>query len=693
MAKRKGSLFRLLLILVISVLGIWLGGTGALQLIAANRDYPPLNIGEASAVYANDGKTVLGHIQPAKKGQTLKDEQVSSLVRQAHMAAEDRSYHEHGALSAWGIAWAVITNVRQGSMTAAGGSTITQQYVKNAYLSKEKELDRKIPEAIFSYKLESDYTKDQILTMYVNNNFYGRGYGIQDASLAWFGRPATELNNPKDPLQVAQAAFLASLLKKPSKYAKYVGNNPADLVLKDELKQRVEYTLDGLREVKGIDPRDRVSDESIKQAKALLPLKVTGTPNATGTSKDTDPYLLSYIKDWLSATQTEAIKQTNEGISDEEAANQGQKTVEELLARGGLKIYTSIDPKVQNLVKEAVDSKLPKRGLSAGVVILDPRTGAVAAMYGGADYAKDGNNYALYANRQVGSTMKAVVLADAVRKGISPKSVFAAPAYIEINGSKIYNNDKKPALDCRLSLEDAIAYSNNPVHIELITGKMADCGNPSKLSNIPNHPVSPASVAELARKMGAEDSMVPGKTSPSQLDEVPTLALGTSSLTPLKMASIGATLANDGIHTKPHVIEKIVMSDDSPAYENTVVAERALEAKHVQVVNQVLTGVYSKGTASKARLDRPAAGKTGTTDTDAWMLAFSAIDPKNASTPAYVCSVWAGFPDNRPIAPSSLSSLHTAQVCQHILTGALKGSPKVDFPPADLGAGRRIGLK
>jgi membrane peptidoglycan carboxypeptidase len=402
--------------------------------------------------------------------------------------------------------------------------------------------------------------------------------------------------------------------------------------------------------------------------------------------------LLNYVKEWLTAWQIQIAKD-EDAENDERAAEMGKSAADAMLARGGMAFHTSIDSSLQGFVAQAVKDKLPKGGLSSGMVILDPRSGAVVAMYGGADYSKDQFNYALYGERQVGSTMKTVVLADAVNNDISVQSKFAAPPYIEVDGAKIWNDDKKAAPGCKMTLADAVAASNNPVHIELITGKMASCDDPASLSKISKHPVSPSSVAALARKMGADDSMVPGKKSPSKLDEVPTLALGTSSLTPLKVASIGATLANDGTHTKPHLVEKIVGNDGKTIYENKVESDRVLPADKVGIVNQVLTGVFTKGTASKAQVSgHPLAGKTGTTDTDAWMLAYSAVDPDNKETPAYVCSAWAGYADNRPVG-NTLHGADVAKICQQFFTGALKGKPTVNFPEADMNAGKLVGLK
>lgn len=673
--------------------------------LASTIDYPPLNFGENSTVYGSDGST-LGIIQAAGKGESsLKGDQISPLLRHAFLAIEDRGFYEHSGVSFWSMAKATLFNVEKGSF-AAGGSTISQQYVKNAYLSREKTLDRYQKGVRLAYKLENDYSKDEILERYINSNYYGKGaVGIDDAAQAWFGHSATQITDVHNPEHVAKAAFLAALVQQPGTFEKPDERNPTQLKNINALKKRQVATLDGFREVKGVKQQDKVPSDVIEKAKqvALNVDAVNKKPKRNETTLD--PYLLAYIKDWLAATEAEAAKQLDDRLNDQAATEKGQEQAKALLAQGGLKIYTTINPKLQALLPKAVgtgNGKLTKRGLSIGSVIMDPATGAVAAIYGGADFAKDGNNYALYADRQPGSTMKTVVLADLVSKGISPMSVLPAPACIKLDkdNPEQCNDNKRPGSEtCKLSLADATALSNNPVFLEAISGKMADCGdpvNPAKLSPISkDYQVSPQSVADLARKMGADDSTVPAKNSPAKLDPVPSLALGTSSLTPLKLASIGSTLA-DGTHNKPFIIQKITTGESQRvAYENAPQAQPVLDPKHVAVINQVLTGVYTKGTAKQAGVPgHPLAGKTGTTATDAWMLAWSASDP-NKKAPSYVCSIWAGYADNRTTSDKGgdLWGADVAQVCKAFFTDALAGVDKVDFPPADLNVGKKVGLK
>ena len=677
---------------IVVVLGAIFGGLfGWVYFQAAQLDLPPLHSSSVSTVYASDGKTVLGRIAAADvhESSQLTDAEVSPLIRQAHMAAEDRTFYEHGAVSIFGAAKAFWIDAKTGSLTA-GGSTITQQYVKNAYLTQEKTFERKKNEVIYAYRVEKDFTKDQILTKYVNSNYYGRGaYGIEDASRTWFGVPAKKLTDMNDPLQVARAAFLAALIKQPSYYALYgKGDSPSNLLHEDELLARQRYVLDGFREVRGVN--QSVSADVIQKAKDLLPLRLTDTVKPSGKTADGDLYLVNYVRDWLVAWQTQVA--IGDGLGKDAAAEQGRTMAEAMLARGGLQVVTSLNARLQKQLDISAQWNAPGQGLSHGAVIMNPRTGGVAAMHSGTDGADDSYNYALYADRQVGSVMKTVVLADAVRSGISPYSVLPAPAYIEIDGSRIYNEDRRAAPGCRQTLADAIATSNNPVHIELITGKMASCRDPGDLQDIePNYPVSPKSVANLARQMGADDSLVPGRSNPAKLPEVPTLALGVGTMTPVKVATIGSTLANGGNHTAPHLVEQVTAIDGQVVYQHEFSQTQVLGGHEVDVVNRTLTGVFAPGgTAEDSRVEgHPMAGKTGTTPTDAWGLMYSAVD---GDSPAYVCAAWAGYADNRQTA-DDLHGASVMRLCRGFFRQALKDVPRVDFPMIDSGGGRYIGLK
>lgn len=672
---------------LIVILAVMAGAVFGVVMVWANVkasqvELVPLEAAGSTVVLASDGKPI-GKIASAEAGKALDGKQISPLIRHAHMAAEDRGFYTHGAISLTGLAWATMTNARSGSL-AAGGSTITQQLAKR-YAGNEKTIARKLNELPYAYRLEQDYSKDELLTMYVNANLYGRGaYGIEDAARTWFGVSATEISDMNDPLQVARAAFLASLIKQPSVYDDFEGQ-PSNLVYADDVWGRTGYVLDGLREVEGSP--ELVSQDVIDKAKQLLPLKLTNTVKATGRTVEGDQYIMRYVQDWFAAWQTEIAAQ--DGLSEDEAKKRGQSVAETLLARGGLKIQTDLDPNAQNRLVEAHRAKLA--GPSAAIV-LNPRTGGIVAMSGGRDYRADPVNYAIYASRPPGSTVKPFILADAISKDISVKSVFAAPANITIDGPPIWNANRKAAPGCKMTLADAMATSNNPVHIELITGKMANCQD-AKLTDIGNdYPISPESVAELLRKSGADTSPVPGRTAPIDISEEPRLGIGASlELSPLKLAVMASTLAS-GEYRKPYLIREIEGPTGSSIYEYEENPKRVFEEDHVDILNQVLADVYRRGTAQSAQVQgHPLAGKTGTTDTDlgdSWGFAYNPVNPassKHKKEAAYVFAGWGGENTDQ-------SGLDVMKVAQQFFGGMLEGRPTVEFRKADMDAGKVIGL-
>jgi membrane peptidoglycan carboxypeptidase len=395
-----------------------------------------------------------------------------------------------------------------------------------------------------------------------------------------------------------------------------------------------------------------------------------------------DPAIVAAVHQWLVGQQTQAAK--DEGYGDAEAAKQGQTQADTMLARGGLTIKTSIQPDAQAALVSAVNHSGLRSSLSKGVVILD-RTGGVAAMYSGHNGHADTNNNALYASQQVGSTMKPVVLAAAVANGVSVQSVFPAPPYVVANGSKVWNDDHLAAPGCQLTLTDAMAVSSNTVYMQLIMGQKADCSNPAKLTRISgDYPVTPSRVADLAYKMGIRDSLVPGKTGQADLPEVSSLALGVGTASPLQMASVYSTLANRGEHHAPYLVVTIISSDGTTIFAHEDKSDRVIERDKADIVNQVQTGVFTHGTASGVDIGSvELAGKTGTTDTNGWGVAYNSPD----SSQQFVCSAWAGYPDNRKTP--GLWGAGVMRICGGFFARILHD--RVHFPSADMSAGQIVG--
>lgn len=681
------------LIVAAAIVGV-LGLAGYLGVIAwAKYEASKVNLtllepGGSTVVYGSDGKPI-GRFASAEAGKQLASDKIRPLLRHAHMAAEDRKFYKHNGISEIAMARAAFTNARNATVEA-GGSTITQQYAKRG-TGDQKNLGRKLNELPYSYRLEREYSKDEILDKYMNANYYGRGaYGIDDAARTWFGVSAESLGNMNDPLQVARAAFLAGLIKEPSRYDDYEkGKKPSQLKYAEEVRGRTRYVLDGYRKIEGVSAR--VPQKTIDDAKKLLDtpgdlskLKLTNRVKESGKIEG-NPYVMNYIRAWMEEWQVEIAKR--DGHGDAEAKREGKRFVEEMLARGGYRIDTTIQPGLQKLLVESHHGELPRREPSAAIV-LNPRDGAVVAISGGRDYQADPYNYAVYGKRPPGSMMKAFVLADAVSKDVSVKSVFAAPGTIRIDGPPITDHGGRNVPGCKMTLADSLAVSHNVVAVEAITGQMASC-NDRKLTPIKDWPVSVKSVAERIHESGGDASLVPYRDAPADVREAPRLAIGdTLELSPLKAAVMDATLAT-GVYHKPYIVKSIKAVDGKEPFEHEDESRRVFDQGQVNIINQVLSGVYTKGTARGAQVEgHPLAGKTGTTDArqgDAWIMAHNAVDPKKDKLPAYSCVVWAGKNANR-------AGADVAEVCEDFFRGALENTPRVNFPKANLNDGKLYGL-
>jgi len=673
------------------VLGI-LGLMGWAKLSASNVSLASLTPGGDSVVLANDGKTVLGHIASDQTGKQLDSDNIPSLIKQAQLAAEDKSFYNHGAIDAYGLGIAMAKDALSMSFDA-GGSTIDQQLAKKL-VGSEKSLTRKIDELKVANKIESTYTKDDILRMYLNANYYGRGsYGIEDAAQTWFGVSATSLNNVHDPLQVARAAFLASLVQQPGNFEKYNGR-PSNLVNADSLWDRVHGVLDQFSQVEKVDPTQMVPPDVIVKAKNLLPLQLTDTVKPTGRVTDGDPYIVAYIHDWMAAWQTENAKILDSSLTDpndpkaaDKADQAGQAAAAGLLARGGLTIQTSLDANLQPMLVNAHKASISPG--PSGMIVLNSRDGGVAAVSGGFNYGADPNNYAMYSERPPGSTMKPFVLADAVKHGISPNSVFAAPEAFPGDGPPIQDHTRADAPKCKLTLVQALAKSNNVVYSEAISGKMASCQDRDHTTPIDGYPVNPGEVAQLLQDVGANASLVPGRDSPAKMTAETRLGIGaTDYLSPLKLAVMYATLANGGTYLKPHFVDKVTHGDTS-LFQFEPESHQVLDPQVAATVNQAMTHVFTEGTAVNDQVkDHPLAGKTGTTDTelaDSWMAASNAVSPTASDEPALTFAGWKGQ------SPTSQGS-DVGKVARSFFSHALAGHSRVDFPGADLNAGTHVGL-
>jgi penicillin-binding protein 1A len=557
------------------------------------------------------GRQEIGTLTAQENRRVVKLDKIPLHVRRAVLAAEDRDFYEHGAISWRGLARATAANLLRRRISE-GGSTITQQYVKNAFpgVGRDRTLFRKLKEAVIAVKLERKHSKDEILEFYLNTVYFGRGaYGIDAAARTYFsrpggnGKPGRKITAEK--LNVAQGALLAGVIRSPEFYGRREHQVSA--------KARRDFVLQAMLDRGWLSP---------KQARTALAsrLGIDWRQKPVGIANSRAPYFLEKVRQYLV-----------------------DKYGAEAVNMGGFRVRTTLDMKMQAQAEHAVEGVLdrPADDPRAALVAIDPRSGAVRAMYGGRNYAKRQLNYATDTRRQAGSTMKPFVLAQALSDGYSVESAFEGPARLVVDGEPFANYDHVNY--GWMNLTEATRLSVNTVYVQLMKT------------------VHPDRVVELSKKHGLAAELhlgTPVKPGKSPLEKPPilpnflSLGLGAGDVTTLQLASAFGTWANRGWHHAPHLVEKVVDSS------GRVIEQHDYSTKGVQVVhpnvadtiNQVLRRAVESGTGTDARLpDRQVAGKTGTTSdyVDARFVGY---------TPSLVTSVWLGYDNDK--GKRSLLNLH-----------------------------------
>jgi len=575
-----------------------------------------------STVYAADG-TVLTEWHAGEDRVLVVYEDLPTYLIDAIVAIEDQRFWVHPGIDARAVVRAVQVNLDAGEVIQ-GGSTITQQYVKNVLLTGEVSLDRKVEEASLALGLEETLSKEEIFERYVNTVYFGNGaYGVGAAAKRYFGKVPAELD-------LAEAAMLAGIIRNPNTLDPYLA---PDLV-----RSRRHTVLDKMVDLGWLDhgPADTADA-------APLILEPRGIAD-----RALAPYFADEVRRHLLADP--ALGDTPEQRFD-------------LLTRGGLRIYTTLDPAVQHAAEAAVASVLPEDGPAAALVAIDPRNGYVLALVGGRDFYDPDDpvaqfNLATMGLRQPGSAFKPFTLAAALEAGFDLDGEFEGgrSVTIDIDGAewrvRNYNNLKFP----NLTLLEATVFSVNVVYARLIEA------------------IGAARVAEIATVIGI--------TTP--LDPVPSLALGTQEVSVLDMASAYATFAAGGLHVDPVFVTRIDDAHGNILFQSVSTIEYVLDADIAAAVTAALTEVVRRGTGQQAKIGRPVAGKTGTTEGhhDAWFVGY---------TPQLSAAVWVGYPEgNRalvsPNTPYTISGgTWPAQIWSRFASGALSGIPYRELPSADDG--------
>lgn len=514
--------------------------------------------------------------------------EIPDPMRQAIVAIEDQRFYQHPGIDLQGIARAARSDLEAGGV-AQGGSTITQQYVKNVYLSREQTLERKATEALLALQVEKRMTKEEILYGYLTTAYFGEGaYGIGAAAQVYFNKPVSQLD-------ISESAFLAGLVQAPSRLS------PRNDLVASEKRRRM--VLQALYDQGYLTP-DQFEQNVARRlwfVDADQPANGPTTLLAARQPKGGTKY--PYFVDWV-----------EQQLLD--------KFGPDLVYSGGLRVETTLDPRLQDAAEAAVAKReeRTKYPLAMALVSLEPSTGHVKAMVGGRDYAQSQVNLATGGTTgfQPGSSFKPFVLATAFTKGMGPKTLYAAPGSLSVPGCggvcvlSNYDQASRP----RMTLHDAMRDSINTVFAQLVMD------------------VGVHDTVELARSMGLQ-TLDPDRNYGASL------ALGVAEVSPLQMASAYGTFANHGLHVEPTGILRVVDGAGNVLIDNShPTGAQVISPTVADNVTDVLTDVVEHGTGRAARIERPAAGKTGTAQNyrAAWF---------NGYIPQLATSIWMGYADGQ----------------------------------------------
>jgi membrane peptidoglycan carboxypeptidase len=579
--------------------------------------------------YVNSQSTIIQYANGQEIGrigsqnrQILPLAKIPMDLRNAVLAAEDRSFYSNKAFSVTGIARALFNNLKSGTLNGEGGSTITQQYAKTAFLTPSRTIQRKIKELVISLKLENSLSKDQIFENYLNTIYFGRGsYGVQTASQQYFNRNSNQLT-------LSQMAVIASILRSPGYYDPSLSKEN-----EERLKGRFQYVINGMLD------REWITAEDAAKAKYPTVIPRTKTGQLSGPK--------GHI---VAAVQKEMGKL---GFSEDQ------------LLVGGLVIKTTLVQRAQQAAVDAVTKFYPKKApenLRIGLAAIRPGTGEIIAMYGGRDYLVRQLNDATQSIALAGSTFKPFALAAALEAGIPLTSMWNgdSPQIFDDLGKPYEVSNYGDEGWGQTDLINATKHSINTVYVPL--------GQKAGLDK----------VVDAARRAGIPESvaMVPA----------PSVTLGVASPHVIDVASAYATFAAQGIFSKPYLIASVTGPNKGLLYEGRSQTQEVFAKDVMADLTYALKSVVNGGTGSAAlSLGRPAAGKTGTSQSNAsaW---FSGYTPQLAASVAL-------FRDSASESLNGIGGLTSvtggtfpARIWTAFMKGALKGEPIMSFPaPANVG--------
>ena len=572
-------------------------------------------VAQSTKIYDRSGEHILYEIHGSEKRTLVSLEQIPDNVKHATIAIEDKNFYKHGGISIWAMFRTMVTNVIYNR--SAGGSTLTQQLVKNAILTNEKSIPRKIKEIILAQRIEKKFSKDEILQMYLNEIPYGsNAYGVEAASQKYFGKKISEVS-------LAEAATLAALPQAPSRYSPYGSH-------KDLLLGRKDYVLEVMTEQGYIseEERDQAKKEEIKFQK----------PEANITA----PHFVMHIKDIL-------------------AEKYGEKVMEQ----GGLKVYTTLDYDKQKAAEEIVSEKTknyPEKynANNASLVAIDPKTGEVLVMVGSRDYfdnSIDGQVNIATSLRQPGSSLKPLVYATLFEKGYTPDTVL-----YDVN-TNFSNDPGKPYEPKNYNLQE-----NGPVSI-----RKALAGSLNIAAVKALYLADVKTVTKNAADLGYTTLNNPDRYGLS-------LVLGGGEVKLLEHTNAYSAFATEGKVSEILTILKIEDKDGKILEENKIkTRDTVISPQTARMINSILSDNAARSFVFSASNylnlgERPAAAKTGTTNDfhDAWTIGY---------TPSLVAGVWVGNNDNAKMKAGSDGSILAAPIWHDFMKVALKDYSVENFTP------------
>jgi len=573
-------------------------------------------IPETSVIYDQSGQHVLYKIHGEENRKLVAHDEIPDVMREATLAAEDKNFYHHPGVDLVATARALEVNIKNHDIVQ-GGSTITQQLVRNVFLGQEKTLWRKFMEAILAIKIERNFSKEQILDSYLNQVPYGsNAYGIQSAAEIFFGKDARDLT-------LDEAAYLAALPKAPAYYSPYG-------IHREETTARQKEILEHMKELGMISPEDTKKALATDTFSELLPFR----------EPIQAPHFVFFVVEQLE-----------------------KQYGRDFLETGGLKIITTLDFDMQKnaeqVVREGSERNIPRGAENAGLVALDPRNGAILAMVGSKDYFSkdsDGEVNVILSRRQPGSSFKPIVYATAFEKGFQPETLIVdAPANFGPDGSgKDYvprNYDGK--FHGTMPMRKALAMSLNIPAIKTLSLVGLDAAK------------------EMARRLGIT-------TISDERNYGLSMAIGAAEVRPLDMTAAFSVFANDGIKNDPYSIEKIVKADGSEELHIGKPA-RVLDPQVARKIDSILSDNRARTPTFGARSPlafaeaQQVAAKTGTSQDfrDAWTVGF---------TPTLAVGVWCGNNDSRPMAAGADGVFVAAPIWRNFMDANLSKFEAENFP-------------